>query len=84
MIEYLQELRARKSSSINEIISEEEKVANEKRKEAFAATKFDPDAEDEKEVDTTVKKEGETASKADNHTEEKSSKEQDKDDKDKK
>ena len=84
VIEYLQELRARKSSSINEIISEEEKVAQEKRKEAFAATKFDPDAEDEKEVDTTVKKEGETASKADNHTEEKSSKEQDKDDKDKK
>lgn len=58
VIEYLQELRARESQSVE--MAEQERQAEEKRKAAVEATKFDPDAEDAKEgedeeVDAAVK-----------------------------
>ena len=84
VMEYLQELRTRKETE-DDVIADEEKLAQEKHAAAVENTKFDPDAEvpaeeendDEKSASTTSdesKKDEEEEKKEDNESKEKDKK----------
>lgn len=66
--EYLTELRARQET-VDEVRDEEEKKAEDLRKEAADGTKFDPDAEEPEEGDEEKKSSEDAAAKAETSSE---------------